>query len=78
MESQAEGIAEIFGVDEQLKEMYDSFEKEDKAKQEEYEMLKEEISKINAYLDSYSIPRQKGDKLLSVIERLSIYMEKAA
>jgi hypothetical protein len=78
MEEQAEGMAEIFGTDTQLKELYDSLEQEDKAKNEEYERLKDEMSKINLYLDTFGIPRKIGNKHLSILERLSIAMEKAA
>ena len=78
MEKQAEGLAEMVGNDAQLKELYDSLDLEDKAKEEEFNKLKDEMNQINSYLDSYGIPRQKGDKLLSVLERLSIHMEKVA
>ena len=78
MEKQAEGIAEIFGTDSQLKELYDSLEQEDKAAKEDYERLKSEMNQINQYLDSFGIPRKKGNKTLSILERLSIHMEKVA
>ena len=78
MEEQAEGMSEIFGTDAQLKELYDSLELEDKANKEDYERLKTEMNQINLYLDSFGIPRKRGSKLLSVLERLSIGMEKVA
>ena len=78
MEAQAEGMSEIFGTDAQLKELYDSMEQEDKEKKEEYERLKTEMNQINLYLDTFGIPRKKGNKHLSVLERLSIHMEKVA
>lgn len=78
MEAQAEGMSEIFGTDAQLKELYDSLDQEDKAQKEEFERLKTEMNQINLYLDTFGIPRKKGNKLLSVLERLSIHMEKVA
>lgn len=78
MEEQAEGMSEIFGTDAQLKELYDSLEQEDKAQKEDYERLKTEINQINLYLDTFGIPRKKGGKHLSVLERLSIHMKKVA
>lgn len=78
MEEQAEGMSEIFGTDAQLKELYDSLEHEDKVQKEDYERLKTEINQINLYLDTFGIPRKKGGKHLSVLERLSIHMNKAA
>ena len=78
MEAQADGMAEIFGTETQLKELYDSLDQEDKAKNEEYERLKKEMNQINLFLDSFGIPRKRGNKLLSVLERLSIGMEKVA
>lgn len=78
MEEQAEGMSEIFGTDAQLKELYDSLEQEDKVQKEDYERLKTEINQINLYLDTFGIPRKKGGKHLSVLERLSIHMNKAA
>ena len=71
MEAQAEGMSEIFGTDAQLKELYDSLEQEDKTKKEEYESLKTEMNQINLYLDTFGIPRKRGNKHLSVLERLS-------
>ena len=56
----------------------EKWRKKRKAKEEEFNKLKDEMNQINSYLDSYGIPRQKGDKLLSVLERLSIHMEKVA
>ncbi len=78
MEAQAEGIAEIFGTEAQLKELYDSLDKEDKAKEEEFKRLKTEMNQIQLYLDSFGIPRKRGNKHLTILERLSIAMEKAA
>ena len=78
MEEQSEGMSEIFGTDTQLKELYDSLEQEDKVQKEDYERLKTEINQINLYLDTFGIPRKKGGKHLSVLERLSIHMNKAA
>ena len=65
-------------TDKQLKELYDSLEQEDKAQREEYERLKAELNQINLYLDTFGIPRKRGNKHLSVLERLSIHMDKVA
>ena len=78
METQAEGMSEIFGTDVQLKELYDSIEQEDKAKKEEYERLKTEMNQINLYLDTFGIPGKRGNKHLSVLERLSEAMKQVA
>jgi hypothetical protein len=78
MEEQAEGMSEIFGTHAQLKELYDSLDQEDKAKKEEYERLKTEMNQINLYLDTFGIPRKRGNKHLSVLERLSEAMKQVA
>lgn len=78
MEEQATGLAEMVGNDTQLKELYDSLEQEDKSKEEEFKKLVDEMNQINSYLDSFGIPREKDNKKLSTLERLSIHMNKAA
>ena len=78
MEAQADGMSEIFGTEEQLKELYDSMESEDKAKEEEFKKLKDEMNQITAYLDSCGIPSKDGGKTLSVLERLYLINKKVA
>lgn len=73
---QAEELKELMKDENQtqLKELYDSLDEEDKAKEREYEQLKAEMKQIQLYLDTYGIPRKNGSRLLSVLERLSVAM----
>ena len=71
MEEQAEGLAEIFGSnEEQLKELYDSLDEEDRKNAEELEYLREQQRKINLLLDSLGIPKRGENSIMSISERV--------
>lgn len=70
-------------IDKQLKELYDSLEQEDRIKKEKDEESKknllrilETVSDIENLVDSYGIPRKRGDKVLSLYERIDIALRK--
>ena len=77
MEEQAKGLAELCASDEeQLKELYDSLDDEDRRDKEELEYLREQQRKINRLLDSLDIPRIGETSMLSVSERVEIALRK--
>ena len=69
---QALELAEAMGTEQQLKELYDDLEREDKQKEAELTSLREENQMMNILMDSYGIPRRKDNKQLSLLERLDI------
>lgn len=71
MEEQAEGLAELCGTDEQLKELYDSLEEEDKKDREELKYLREQQRKINLLLDDLGVPRRTDSSMMSIYERVA-------
>ena len=70
-------------IDKQLKELYDSLEEDDRLKKEKDEESKknllrmvETVSDIENLVDSYGIPRKRGDKILSLYERIDFALKK--
>lgn len=71
MEEQAEGLAELCSTDEQLKELYDSLEEEDRKDREELKYLREQQRKINLLLDDLGVPRRTDSSMMSIYERVA-------
>lgn len=74
MDGQADELKKLMGYEEeqQLKEMFNEFEAEDKADKQELEELRAEHKEITSLLDSYGIPGT------SIIERLKLALLRCA
>lgn len=78
MEEQAEGLAEMVGVDSQLKELFDDLAEEDKRNADELEYLRDQQRKINLLLDQLGIPRRTADSMMSISERVEVALKRRA
>ena len=75
---QSQELAELMGTEQQLKEVYDDIEREEKQKEDELTSLRDQNQMMSILMDSYGIPRKKDNKLLSLLERLDIALRKTA
>lgn len=79
MEEQAKELRELFkSDDEQLKEVYDEIERENKKDADDLQLLRLEHKAILYLLNLYDIPTKKNGNDLTVVERLHIALQKSA
>lgn len=75
---QSQELAELMNTEQQLKQVYDDIEREEKQKEDELTSLRDQNQMMSILMDSYGIPRKKDNRLLSLLERLDIALRKTA